>query len=111
MTAALYRIVKPAMDDFARRVSAAPGDARVTSWVRSRAQNAAAGGADDSQHLIGTAADFVPRAPSTYASLAASLRARGLIVIDEGDHLHAQLFRAGAASSFIRAAIARGLIL
>jgi len=110
MSRELLAAIAPYLRDFIRRVNAAPGDAAVTSWIRTRAQNDRVGGDSASQHLIGTAADFVARGTTTHAALAASLRSVGLVVVDEGDHIHAQLFNAGAAGPFIRAAIARGWI-
>jgi len=110
MTRELLAVIAPWLREFARRVNTAPGDAALTSWMRTIAQNDRVGGNSASQHLIGTAADFVPRGSTTQSELVAALRGVGLIAVDEGDHVHTQLFSAGAAGPFIRGAIARGWI-
>ena len=65
---------------------------RVTSFQRTRRHNAEVGGAELSQHLVATAWDVSGPDQDVYAARA---RAAGLTVIDEGDHVHVQLFRAG----------------
>jgi len=78
-----------------RRVEA---DATPSSWWRGLADNARVGGHPFSQHLVATAADFVPgRTGRTWTNteLAAAARRAGLIAIDEGDHVHLQLHPAG----------------
>jgi len=65
-------------------------DLRVNSYVRSPADNAAAGGLPDSQHLIGTAIDLSP--PSF--ALEVALERAGLVVVPYGTFLHAQLWPA-----------------
>lgn len=60
---------------------------RVTSWWRSPAKNTAEGGVYNSLHLIGLAWDVLP----VNEANATILRNAGLRVIDEGDHLHAQI--------------------
>lgn len=72
-----------------------PLDTLVTSWWRSVERNAAVGGHPRSQHLIGTAMDFHT---ASRAALVTALRARGLHAVDEGDHVHAQLFSAAASN-------------
>jgi uncharacterized protein YcbK (DUF882 family) len=59
----------------------------VTSWWRSPWHNREVGGVANSLHMIGLAWDIAPASPENYRRL----RAMGLKVIDEGDHLHAQL--------------------
>lgn len=66
---------------------------QVTSYVRSPARNVAVGGATDSQHLLGLAADF----KGPVQRFAAELRSIGLVVIDYGSHVHVQLLPAGLA--------------
>jgi hypothetical protein len=68
-----------------------PGDA-ATSWFRSPRENAAVGGHPWSQHLVGLAADLVSPEPGR---LAARLRAEGLVVVVEADHVHVQAWPAG----------------
>ncbi len=66
----------------------------VSSFIRSRAHNASVGGVSDSQHLIGTAADLVP-ADGDLDSLEQIARTIGFgFVLNEGDHVHVQLFPA-----------------
>lgn len=75
---------------------------QVTSFVRSRAHNAAVGGVSDSQHLLGTAADLVPTG-GTMDDLAAAAAQSGLFgyVLPEGDHVHVQLYPAGMIPAWI----------
>jgi uncharacterized protein YcbK (DUF882 family) len=81
--------------DFYGRVNRAgnglPGT--ITSWWRTQKRNREVGGAKHSQHLSGLAVDIA--IPAAYRLQAIErLRAQGLVVIDEGDHLHAQRFPA-----------------
>ncbi len=94
------------------------GGVTTTSYYRSpnqnelaRAQRVAAGyklasTSPYSQHLIGTAADFAYSSAQAKARARAKMQQAGLIVIDEGNHLHAQLFVAGQAE---RAGIFRAI--
>lgn len=59
----------------------------VTSWWRSFWHNEEVGGVKTSLHQIGLAWDVVPVNPGNEAKL----RSMGLKVINEGDHLHAQI--------------------
>jgi len=59
----------------------------VTSWWRSFWKNVAVGGVENSLHMVGLAWDVIP--PTGENAL--RLRAMGLTVIDEKDHLHAQI--------------------
>lgn len=69
-------------------------DAQPTSWFRSQSRNLSVGGAARSQHLLAWAADFsLPR--DRHAALIADARLLGLVAIDEGDHIHVQMFPAG----------------
>lgn len=88
--------------DFIRRFNygARGFGGRVTSYVRSPEKNRAVGGAPNSQHLYGLAADVVP-ASGQRNQLTASLRAAGLIVIDEGNHLHIQRLPAGTLAGYL----------
>jgi len=74
--------------------------ATPTSLYRTPDHNAAVGGVPNSQHLRGTAGDFVVP-PAQKAAFIADARRRGYQPIDEGDHVHLQLPRgAQAASTF-----------
>lgn len=67
----------------------------LTSWFRTVQANISEGGDEDSQHLFGLAADFeVPRVALGHVLEVA--RGVGLIPVNEGDHVHVQLFQAGA---------------
>lgn len=65
----------------------------LTSWWRSVDHNREVGGADSSQHLIGLAFDFAVPAQHKW-SVQGFLRHANWTVLDEGDHLHAQVFKA-----------------
>lgn len=62
----------------------------VTSWYRTPMHNDEVGGMVGSAHLIGWAVDLVPVTPAIEA------RARELFptVVNEGNHLHAAVFKA-----------------
>jgi Peptidase M15 len=64
----------------------------ITSWQRTVLGNAQVGGHPESQHLLATAWDVSGPDQATYAERA---RGAGLVAIDEGDHVHVQLFQAG----------------
>lgn len=86
----------PALHVFVRKLSVMrwPVDVQLSSWWRSLAENGAAGGAPRSQHLVGTAIDVVTR---DRALVVAEARAVGLVAIDEGDHVHVQLWPAATS--------------
>lgn len=90
--------VGPLVREFVRRLNsvAKPAGTRVSSWFRTSGINAAAGGADLSQHLAALAADFVTPAPH---QLVAELRRAGLHAIyhnvGSGWHVHVQAYPAG----------------
>lgn len=77
------------------------GRNRVTSYLRTVAENAAAGGAPNSQHLTGTAADADG---SDQAGLVARARRAGLVAVPSVDRdtglpfVHLQLFPRDARS-------------
>lgn len=87
----------PEIDEFIQLVNGAwwyAGEppVRVTSWWRSRRDNARVGGHPNSQHLTGLAVDVLnDAAGDAFAQLA---RAVGLVVVDEGDHYHVQRYTA-----------------
>lgn len=67
----------------------------MTSWSRSPADNARVGGQANSRHLEGQGVDFVvPQAQK--AAWTQRAQAKGLQVIDEGDHMHVQVPRGNA---------------
>lgn len=59
----------------------------VTSWWRSPWHNKEVGGVANSLHMVGLAWDIIPASAENYSFL----KSLGLTVIDEADHLHAQL--------------------
>jgi hypothetical protein len=65
---------------------------RMTSGRRTVRGNAAVGGAPNSRHLSGDAADFVPARGQSMEQLAAQARRHfpGARVINEGDHVHVE---------------------
>ncbi len=63
--------------------------ASLTSWWRSSQANAVLGGHAHSQHLWGLAIDIVGEGSSQAGD---QLRAMGWTVVDEGSHVHAQVF-------------------
>lgn len=69
--------------------------ATPTSWFRSPEENRDVGGQAESQHLFGLAVDFTGD-PGTIARLAGHALALDLTPVQERDHLHIQLFPAGA---------------
>lgn len=67
---------------------------QMTSGLRTPERNAAVGGKPNSQHLRGTAGDYVvPQAQK--AQFIQQAQAAGLQAIDEGDHIHVQQPRGG----------------
>jgi hypothetical protein len=90
----------PEIGDFVQLVNAAwhysgRPPVRLTSWWRTRSQNASVAGHPNSQHLTGLAIDLLPDdAGQRFAQLA---RMVGLVVVDEGDHFHVQRYAAGAS--------------
>lgn len=64
--------------------------AQISSLTRTPERNAAVGGVANSQHLAGTAGDFVvPEANK--GAFRQAMQQRGFEVIDEGDHMHVEL--------------------
>lgn len=59
----------------------------VTSWWRSFWHNVEVGGKATSLHQVGLAWDVLPVTPANEARL----KSWGLTVVNEGDHLHAQI--------------------
>lgn len=71
------------------------GPLSISSFGRTRSHNAAVGGAANSQHLVWTAADLVPL-DGDMQGLEYAARQMGFgFVLNEGDHVHVQLYAAG----------------
>jgi len=68
---------------------------RASSWWRSPTKNQTVGGQQYSQHLLGFAIDLVYANAQARASGIARMKQLGLWTLDEGDHVHVQLFPAG----------------
>lgn len=83
--------------------SVAPGTVTASSWWRSREENAQVRGDPHSQHLLGLALDVVRTGaePVLVDEMIRKLRGLGLTVVDEGDHIHVQMFRAGIVGPLI----------
>lgn len=64
--------------------------AQITSLTRSPADNARVGGVQNSQHMRGTAGDFVVP-PANKGAFQQAMQQQGFEVIDEGDHMHVEL--------------------
>jgi hypothetical protein len=64
--------------------------AKVTSRTRTPEHNREVGGVPNSQHIVGTAWDFVPP-QSQWDAFKADAARRGYQVIDEGNHIHLEL--------------------
>ena len=62
----------------------------VTSWWRNPLHNAEVGGLPGSAHLLGWAVDIVPVTPE----IEAQARQTFPVVVNEGTHIHAAIFRA-----------------
>lgn len=75
--------------DYTQLASAYPGT-QISSRTRTPERNKAVGGVANSQHLSGTAADFVVPAAAR-PQFIADARKRGYEAIDEGDHVHLEL--------------------
>lgn len=64
--------------------------ASVTSGRRTPSRNATVGGKENSRHLCGLGADFVPDLQRDRIPLIMAARRLGLDAIDEGDHIHVE---------------------
>lgn len=87
---------EPWWREFAWRVWTIPDGHRISSWYRTRAQNAAVHGSPESQHLVALALDVSPPAPLEWVEW---WRDRGLTVVTKahgtGPHTHIQRYPAG----------------
>lgn len=83
--------------DFTSLAGEFPG-ITMTSGMRTAERNQQVGGAGNSQHLTGTAADYAvpPQLKPAFISRAKQL---GYQAIDEGDHIHLQLPRGARAGA------------
>lgn len=102
----------PYVQSFVQRVTLlgrATGGIRVTSFLRTISHNREVGGAESSQHLLGIAADLVGPPGLSTAELAGYAKRSGFFgyVLDEGDHVHVQLFPAGAVPQWVFQYVAR----
>jgi uncharacterized protein YcbK (DUF882 family) len=87
---------KPAVVQFLRLfLSVFHGGVFATSWYRDPAHNRSVGSVSaDSQHLLGLAIDVAGRR-AELLDFARAARSVGLVAVDEGGHVHVQLFPAG----------------
>lgn len=66
-----------------------------TSWWRSAARNMEVGGAVYSQHRLGWAVDWQLVERSQNREMVSLANLIGLVGVDEGDHVHVQMYPAG----------------
>lgn len=83
--------------DFTSLAGEFPG-VTMTSGMRTPERNQQVGGAGNSQHLTGTAADYAVPAQLKPAFMSRA-KQMGYQAIDEGDHIHLQLPRGGRAGA------------
>lgn len=96
---------RPYVVDFVRRAYPIGEDLNVaiSSFHRTRSHNVEVGGAETSQHLLAIAWDVVGPDALVYAQRA---RAAGLVVIEEGDHVHVQRYPRGVLPAALYDAVA-----
>lgn len=93
--AELLRYTRRATHAFVERVvPALRREVQLSSWYRAPSHNRSVGGHPDSQHLLGLAVDVVGSRWAMEA-FAAAARSQGLVAVEEGTHVHVQLFPAG----------------
>lgn len=85
-----YRWLVPRLNFMAESF---PG-AVPTSWYRSPAKNLAVGGSPFSQHLLAWAVDWA-MPPGQNTAMVKLARELGMVGVDEGDHVHVQMYPAG----------------
>lgn len=73
------------------------GAIAATSWYRDPVRNRVVGGASQSQHLLGLAADLIPRPGVGMHQLAEAARAAGLVAVPYDRHVHVQAWTRGTA--------------
>lgn len=79
----------------------------VSSFGRTVSHNQSVGGVSHSQHLLWTAADLVPVYPDDMDSLEQTAKATQAFgfVLNEGDHVHVQLYEAGQIPDWVWSAV------
>lgn len=100
---------QPYPDFFMRYIGILQGYApsAVSSYIRSVDHNAAVGGASNSQHLVGTAVDLVPLAGGSMQLIEYVAKTMGFgYVLNEGDHVHVQLYPAGTIPQWVYDSVA-----
>lgn len=91
--------------DFTSLAGEFPG-VSMTSGMRTTERNQEVGGAANSQHLTGTAADYAVPAQLKPAFISRA-KQLGYQAIDEGDHIHLQLPRGGRTGASAGLAVGR----
>jgi len=89
----MHRKIDPeAVRDFAYKLAllAVHHPFTVTSWLRTPKRNALVGGKAESRHLDGLGADCVLDKDEPAMPFMTHARQLGLVVLDEGDHIHVQ---------------------
>ncbi len=96
---ARHPTLRPLIVDYLRRlVPAIPAGVHLASWFRDPLWNANVGGHASSQHLYALATDW-DGDPLALRQLELFAAFRGLVAVNEGDHLHVQRFPHGALES------------
>lgn len=96
---------RPYVVEFVKRAYPIGEDLNVaiSSFHRTRSKNTEVGGAESSQHLLAIAWDVVGPDVALYAARA---RRAGLVVVEEGDHVHVQRFARGVLPASLYDAVA-----
>jgi len=81
-----------------RLVPIIPSGVRLASWYRDADRNEAVGGHPESQHLYALATDWSGN-PQSLRQFELFAEATGMVAVNEGDHLHIQLYGHGVLAS------------
>lgn len=85
------RVVPGLVRAFVQRLGSMPPGTQATSWYRTPGENAAVGGAADSQHQWAAAVDLV----GNLGAIEDAARRAGLVAVRAATHVHVQAWPAG----------------